>query len=140
MAQSGGHNPQSELGASCGMPQTLHYIVSHLRAGKWILHSQHNIIDKMRAEELFSYSLRLPESRSEIMREISNAGDHKSSDWEPLEYPENLLLEIEQGIVIRPVQNEIAAKMRTPPRMQSSVMQLNMGEGKSCVRMPMVAF
>ncbi|KAK1750884.1 hypothetical protein QBC47DRAFT_352381 [Echria macrotheca] len=98
-----------------------------------------HLIELQRAERLFSYSLRLPESRSDILREISNAGDHRNPDWDPLEYPENLLLEIEQGIMIRPVQNEIAAKMRTPPRMQSSVMQLNMGEGKSSVILPVVA-
>jgi hypothetical protein len=51
------------------------------------------------------------------------------------------LLEIEQGIAIRSVQNTIAAAMRSPPLTgkMNSVMQLNMGEGKSSVIVPIVA-
>ncbi|KAI1076026.1 hypothetical protein F5B20DRAFT_594387 [Whalleya microplaca] len=61
------------------------------------------------------------------------------TNWEPRKYPESLLLEIESDIMIRPVQEEIAAKMRTPDSQENTVMQLNMGEGKSSVIVPIVA-
>ena len=61
------------------------------------------------------------------------------SNWIPHQHPESLLLEIESGILIRGVQEEIAAEMRDPSTSTNSVMQLNMGEGKSSVIVPMVA-
>ncbi|KAK4153473.1 hypothetical protein C8A00DRAFT_33763 [Chaetomidium leptoderma] len=98
-----------------------------------------NLICLQRAERLASHGLNLPERWIDLQRELSNPGDHDNPDWNPLEYPESLLLEIEQGIMIRPVQNKIAAVMRSPPAMENSVMQLNMGEGKSSVIAPIVA-
>jgi len=92
-----------------------------------------------RAERLHDHCSRLPERRGDLQRELSNSGDHQNPEWDPLKYPENLLLEIEQGILIRPVQNKIAAAMRSPPEMKNAVMQLNMGEGKSSVIVPIVA-
>ncbi|KAK0715939.1 hypothetical protein B0H67DRAFT_645624 [Lasiosphaeris hirsuta] len=92
-----------------------------------------------RAERLDSHRSGLPERLGDLQRELSNPGDHENPEWDPLEYPESLLLEIEQGITIRPVQNKIAAVMRSPPGMKNSVMQLNMGEGKSSVIVPIVA-
>lgn len=68
-------------------------------------------------------------------RELKNVGHE---NWNPLEFPESLLLEIESDIMIRPVQEQIAANMRQPPDNQNAVMQLNMGEGKSSVIAPAV--
>lgn len=92
-----------------------------------------------RAERLTSHAQDLPERWSDLQRELSNPGDHDNPEWDPLEFPEGLLLEIEQEIMIRPVQNKIATAMRSPPGMENSVMQLNMGEGKSTVIVPVVA-
>ncbi|KAG7294014.1 hypothetical protein NEMBOFW57_004075 [Staphylotrichum longicolle] len=97
------------------------------------------LIYLQRAERLAEYGRDLPKRWSDLQRELSNPGNHDNPDWDPLEHPENLLLEIEQGILIRPVQNEIATKMRSPPENESAVMQLNMGEGKSSVIVPLVA-
>ncbi|KXH46053.1 hypothetical protein CSAL01_04271 [Colletotrichum salicis] len=60
-------------------------------------------------------------------------------NWFPNDHPDTLLLEIESGIMVRDVQERIAGQMRDPPAEQSAVMQLNMGEGKSSVIIPMVA-
>ncbi|KAK4449026.1 hypothetical protein QBC34DRAFT_351713 [Podospora aff. communis PSN243] len=81
----------------------------------------------------------LSEHSGDRQRELTNPGDHENPDWDLLKYPENLLLEIEQGIAIRAVQNKIGAAMRSPPGMKNAVMQLNMGEGKSSVIVPIVA-
>ena len=87
-----------------------------------------------RADRLVKASA-LP-GKGEMIDELQNVGH---SNWDPLEYPESLLLEVESGITIREAQERIAAKMRSPPSGHNAVMQLNMGEGKSSVIAPMVA-
>jgi len=98
-----------------------------------------SLVRLQRAERLHGLQSAPKERRSDLQRELSNTGNHENLEWDPLEYPESLLLEIEQGIMIRTVQNKIAAAMRSPPGMKNSVMQLNMGEGKSSVIVPIVA-
>ncbi|KAK3305905.1 uncharacterized protein B0T15DRAFT_556437 [Chaetomium strumarium] len=92
-----------------------------------------------RAERLLVNASRHPDRSGDLLKEILNTGSHASEDGDPLSFPESLVLELEQGILIRPVQRGIAAKMRSPPGGSNSVMQLNMGEGKSSVIVPIVA-
>ncbi|KAB2100064.1 hypothetical protein AG0111_0g11729 [Alternaria gaisen] len=56
-----------------------------------------------------------------------------------MEFPETLLVEAESGLLVREVQEEIAKRMRCPPKHENSVMQFNMGEGKSSVVVPIIA-
>ncbi|KAF8462458.1 hypothetical protein BDZ91DRAFT_850654 [Kalaharituber pfeilii] len=72
----------------------------------------------------------------EFNKEWANKG---REGWDPLEYPDWLLFEIENNMLIRPVQAQIASKMLSPPNGTNAVMQLNMGEGKSSVIVPIVA-
>ncbi|GKT96430.1 hypothetical protein Ct61P_14280 [Colletotrichum tofieldiae] len=58
---------------------------------------------------------------------------------EPHDYPEWLLLECESDIMIRQVQQQIARQMIQPPGDNNADMQLNMGEGKSSVIVPMAS-
>ncbi|KAL8396684.1 hypothetical protein RB594_003665 [Gaeumannomyces avenae] len=74
--------------------------------------------------------------RKRLARELSNVG-HEG--WDPIAFPDWLLLEVERDLLIRPVQARIARAMIEPPGGRSCVMQFNMGEGKSSVIMPMVA-
>lgn len=60
-------------------------------------------------------------------------------NWNPFEFPETLLIEAESGIMVRKVQEQIAGEMRHPSSGHNAVMQLNMGEGKSSVIVPIVA-
>ncbi|KAI0595401.1 hypothetical protein F4775DRAFT_605075 [Biscogniauxia sp. FL1348] len=85
-----------------------------------------------RAERMFSQE----QDESGLLKELENPGH---TNWDPMKYPESLLLEVESGIMIRPVQEVIAERMRTPPDGKNAVMQLNMGEGKSSVIVPIVA-
>ncbi|OAR02436.1 hypothetical protein LLEC1_04029 [Akanthomyces lecanii] len=73
---------------------------------------------------------------SDLVKELSNLGH---TNWEPMDNPESLLLEIESGILIREVQDDIASEMKNPRNEENAVMQLNMGEGKSSVIVPAVA-
>ncbi|EON66141.1 hypothetical protein W97_05384 [Coniosporium apollinis CBS 100218] len=59
--------------------------------------------------------------------------------WSPIQYPDWLLIEIENNICIRAVQARVAQEMLSPSSMTSQVYQLNCGEGKSSVIIPMLA-
>lgn len=89
-----------------------------------------------RAQRLLEYS-QDPARSSELQKDLQNIGCHDVRN--PLEHPETLLLEVEQGILVRPVQHDVASKMREPPNGKNAVMQLNMGEGKSSVIVPLIA-
>lgn len=72
----------------------------------------------------------------ELAEELRNSGHQ---NWSPMDFPETLLLEAESGLLVREVQEEIANQMRQPPNDANTVMQLNMGEGKSSVIVPIIA-
>ncbi|CZR70243.1 uncharacterized protein PAC_20144 [Phialocephala subalpina] len=91
-----------------------------------------SITTLQRAERL----LKAVDDEKALIKELRNSGH---SNWNPMEFKESLLFEVENDILIRPVQEEIAAKMRQPPFAKNAVMQLNMGEGKSSVIVPIVA-
>ncbi|KAF4967332.1 hypothetical protein FSARC_5098 [Fusarium sarcochroum] len=80
--------------------------------------------------------IRFQSSHGDLLRELENTGH---IGWKPLDHPEWLLLECESEIMIRNVQQRIAQQMITPPDKANAVMQLNMGEGKSTVIVPIVA-
>ncbi|KAI6777666.1 uncharacterized protein J7T54_007393 [Emericellopsis cladophorae] len=72
----------------------------------------------------------------DLIKDLSNTGH---TNWDPYGHPETLLLEIESGITVREVQEQISQSMRATPAGRNEVMQLNMGEGKSSVIVPMIA-
>ena len=84
------------------------------------------------AERLLSLRSNVPK----LIQELENIGH---TNWHPIQEPESLLVEVEGGIMIREVQAQIAAEMRRPSTDKNAVMQLNMGEGKSSVIVPVVA-
>ncbi len=73
---------------------------------------------------------------SELLSELDNPGHQH---WDPIHYPDWLLLEIENNLLIRQVQAQIAQEMMSPSSGANSILQLNMGEGKSSVIVPIVA-
>ena len=76
------------------------------------------------------------EKESEMLSEIANPG-HQG--WDPAQYTDWLLFEIKNNILIRQVQAQIAQEMMSPSSGANSILQLNMGEGKSSVIVPIVA-
>lgn len=73
--------------------------------------------------------------RDDLIKELRNPGH---TNWNPMEFPESLVLEVDNGLLIREVQEQIAGAMRANTE-GNTVMQLNMGEGKSSVIVPIVA-
>lgn len=117
------------------------FFLQQLSRSRWskIKDWQHCIIqygvaltELQRAERLLNSAGK----HAELIKELINPGH---TNWNPHEYPEALLLEVENGIMIREVQEQVARTMRDPPSGINAVMQLNMGEGKSSVIVPIVA-
>ncbi|KAF2217449.1 hypothetical protein CERZMDRAFT_92099 [Cercospora zeae-maydis SCOH1-5] len=77
-----------------------------------------------------------PSRLDDLVAELRNTGH---TNWNPMQYPESLLIEVENGIMIREVQEQIAGYMRDPPQGNNAVMQLLMGQGKSSVIVPIVS-
>lgn len=90
------------------------------------------ITDLQRARRLLS----LRGNEADLVKELLNPGHE---NWSPHTSPESLLIEVESGILIRKVQAEIAEQMKYPVGDHNAVMQLNMGEGKSSVIVPIAA-
>lgn len=76
--------------------------------------------------------------KAALDREVANV---PHQNWSPHQNAEWLLFEIEQNLTIRCVQTKIANRMINPPEVGTnhSVMQLNMGEGKTAVIVPILA-
>jgi len=60
-------------------------------------------------------------------------------DWKPSQYPDWLLLEIDGNIMIRKDQVEVALATISPKSGENSLLQMNMGQGKSSCVIPMAA-
>ncbi|KJZ71036.1 hypothetical protein HIM_09563 [Hirsutella minnesotensis 3608] len=71
-----------------------------------------------------------------ILNELLDTG---SEDWDPLQQPAWLLLEVESGMMIRKDQAPVAKVMCNPRNNKNSVMQMNMGQGKTSMIIPMCA-
>ena len=73
---------------------------------------------------------------AEFLEELANPGH---VGWDPFDRPDWLLLELENNILIREEQAQIARHMISPSSGTNCIMQLNMGVGKSSVVLPLVA-
>jgi hypothetical protein len=71
-----------------------------------------------------------------LQRELSSCG---YVNWSPEEYPEWLLFQLENNISIRETQALLAKQIMLPNSNENSLFQLNMGEGKSSVIIPIVS-
>lgn len=71
----------------------------------WVVAYGVALTEVQRAKRL----VRSLKDHSSLIRELQNEGH---SNWDPLEHPESLLVEVEGEILIRAVQEEIAEKMR----------------------------
>ncbi|KAI8664160.1 hypothetical protein NCS55_00923800 [Fusarium keratoplasticum] len=109
--------------------------------------NQSNSSPKMRKElllygVLFTKLQRLVRMRdAELCRDekrLREEQEHEGhSNWSPLEHPEWLLLEIDNNILIRPPQVDVARAIIWPASESNSVLQMNMGQGKTSCVIPM---
>ncbi|KAL8970029.1 MAG: hypothetical protein Q9183_001709 [Haloplaca sp. 2 TL-2023] len=71
-----------------------------------------------------------------FFKETENPGHE---EWDAIQRPDWLLIEIENNLLIRPIQIRVALEMIEPSQSCNALMQLNMGEGKSSVITPLIA-
>ncbi|QRV77956.1 kinase-like protein [Ceratobasidium sp. AG-Ba] len=93
-----------------------------------------SFIEYQRAQRLIS--LALEEKHEEFYKELklANVGSEKEAN-----NPDWLLVQIDGNFSARSVQAQVAREMITPSSCANTVLQLNMGEGKSSVIVPIVA-
>ncbi|KAJ7272609.1 hypothetical protein B0H12DRAFT_1007977 [Mycena haematopus] len=72
----------------------------------------------------------------EITREAATV---EGRGWDQVAYPDWLLFQLDADILIRPLQANIAQHMMAPESRRNALMQLNMGEGKSSVIVPIIS-
>ena len=77
----------------------------------------------------------LSQKSVDLYEELRHVGH---SNWDPLQFPETLLLEAESGIMVRKEQELVASHMRSPQNGENAVLQLLMGGGKSSTIVPML--
>ena len=75
-------------------------------------------------------------SKSFLLKEFFENRPHEN--WSPRDNTEWLVFEIEQNIMIRKIQINVAEAMIHPPDNSNTVIQLNMGEGKTSVIIPLL--
>lgn len=81
--------------------------------------------------ELRLETYRLKNDSGRLMEELDNEGHH---NWNPSEYSDWLLLEIESNVMIRDVQVEVAKATISPQGGANSLLQMNMGQGRALTR------
>ncbi|OCK76192.1 hypothetical protein K432DRAFT_428888 [Lepidopterella palustris CBS 459.81] len=72
--------------------------------------------------------------RHKLFEEWQNTGHE---NWSPLDFPDWLLLEIDSDVLIRREQVDVAHATISPASGSNSVLQMNMGKGKSSCIVPM---
>ncbi|OMJ86951.1 hypothetical protein SteCoe_11424 [Stentor coeruleus] len=88
-----------------------------------------------RSVRCINYAILGKSSKVFLEKEIISA---PQENWNADDHLEWLILQIEMDIMIRPIQVTVARKMINPDSGKNSVMQLNMGEGKTSVIIPMI--
>ncbi|KAF8555163.1 hypothetical protein OG21DRAFT_1507968 [Imleria badia] len=73
--------------------------------------------------------------REELRKELQNDG---CDGWKAEAHPDWLLIQLQSNFLVRRVQAEVANEMISPRSGKNTAMQLNMGEGKSSVIVPIV--
>ncbi|KAH9220688.1 hypothetical protein DL95DRAFT_519962 [Leptodontidium sp. 2 PMI_412] len=71
-----------------------------------------------------------------LAEEQENTGHH---NWTPSKHPDWILLEIDANVLIRPGQVDVAFATISPASDSNSVLQMNMGQGKTSCIIPMAA-
>ncbi|KAG9127461.1 hypothetical protein FRC07_013522 [Ceratobasidium sp. 392] len=92
-------------------------------------------IEYQRSQRLIG--LALENKREEFYKELDFASSTESEAL--VDHPDWLLVQIDGNFSIRTIQTKVASEMMSPSSASSTIMQLNMGEGKSSVIVPTIA-
>ncbi|EGO28636.1 hypothetical protein SERLADRAFT_413465 [Serpula lacrymans var. lacrymans S7.9] len=87
-----------------------------------------------RSQRLLAFAM--SHKHEEFYKELENTG---YGVYDSSLYPAWLLIQIENHFRVRPIQAEVAREMMSPASGHNTTLQLNMGEGKSSVIVPIAA-
>ena len=76
--------------------------------------------------------------RNDTIQLVNEVRSSSRKNWQARDHPDWLLLEIDFNLRIRPDQHEVALAMTSPGTKGSFCLQMNMGQGKSSIIIPMV--
>ncbi|KAJ7636920.1 hypothetical protein FB45DRAFT_1056179 [Roridomyces roridus] len=92
-----------------------------------------SVIRLQRSQRLLRFSTM--NMQTDLKRELANhAFEAEAAFWTP----EWLLIQIDNNFIVRPIQGAVAKEMMTPSSNDSTISQLNMGEGKTTVIVPLI--
>ncbi|KAG0701816.1 hypothetical protein DFH29DRAFT_541007 [Suillus ampliporus] len=92
------------------------------------------LLQVQRSRRLFIFAAK--KNWVEFFKELEN---EECEGFDPELYPDWLLIQIESQFLARPVQIKVALEMMSPCTRKNTSLQLNMGEGKSYVIVPLAA-
>ncbi|KAG9308685.1 hypothetical protein JVU11DRAFT_11642 [Chiua virens] len=92
------------------------------------------LLELQRSRRLLLFALKGLEE--EFSKELENEG---CDGWDAEKFPDWLLIQLQGNFLIRRTQANVAMEMISPRSGESTVMQVNMGEGKSSVIIPIIA-
>ncbi|KAJ7160668.1 hypothetical protein C8R43DRAFT_881366 [Mycena crocata] len=93
-----------------------------------------SVIRLQRSQRLLRFSRMRKEG--DLTRELANSTFEEEGAFRK---PEWLLIQIDSNFIVRPIQNAVANEMMAPSSNENTISQLNMGEGKSFVIVPLIA-
>ncbi|KAF8834660.1 hypothetical protein BDN67DRAFT_873396, partial [Paxillus ammoniavirescens] len=88
-------------------------------------------LELQRSRRSLLYAVR--DQNEELYKELLNKG---CDGWQAEKHPDWLLIQLEGNFLVRRIQAEIASEMISPQSGENTALQLNMGEGKSSVIVP----
>ncbi|KAG6859263.1 hypothetical protein C0995_010183 [Termitomyces sp. Mi166 len=92
------------------------------------------LIRLQRSRRMLLY--KLSDREEELLKEFNNADYEANVSFSDSKW---LLVQIDGNFTVRPVQSSVAQEMISPRSGQNSLTQLNMGEGKSAVIVPLIS-
>ena len=124
----------------CITPVTLLEMLCPLVVPKSMSSARNVIINYGESITYLQHKLRIQGAalRRDTIQLASEIQTTNHREWDARDHPDWLLLEIDFNIRIRPDQHEVALAMTSPIRDGSFCLQMNMGQGKSSIIIPMV--
>ena len=121
-------------------PVSLLEMLRHFTIGKKMSVARDVICDYGEQITHLQHTLRIHGAalRKDTIQLLSETQVVSQRSWQARDHPDWLLLEIDFNVRIRPDQHEVAVAMTSPSSNGSFCLQMNMGQGKSSVIIPMV--
>ncbi|KAJ6533684.1 hypothetical protein B0H19DRAFT_1272325 [Mycena capillaripes] len=131
LAQESGQTPRINVRAL--LSELLSFATLPLHWQEKLIALAQSFIRLQRSQRLLRFAIMKMEG--DLRRELAN---HTFEEDEAFQKPEWLLIQIDSNFIVRPIQRAVANEMMTPSSKENTILQLNMGEGKSSVIVPLI--